>query len=385
MNKNSRALWGLSTGHFTVDLYAAILIPLYPYIAEKLGITLAAISTVIAMGHSITSILQPLFGHISDKLTKRFFMFFGLVFSAVFIPLGFIAPNAFILTLCLMLGIMGNAFYHPQVTSMIKDFYQENQKLSYAIGLFLGLGTIGYAMGPYVSTCFLQFFGDKNYILIGIFGLLFAIFMLFFVPKIETKKLVSKSNFLEAIKEILKNKVCIFLIVITVIKAALIMSFGTYMPFLLKKYGFPLTQTGLILTLFYIASGVSMIVSSKLENLIKLKGVMVTSFLPLLPLTLISLACLKYNVLLASIFFIITGFFVLLSAGVVLAQAQRVVDKNHTGTISGIIQGFTLALGSLMLIPFGFIGEIFGVEYILILITLLAFIASIYTIKTKLV
>ncbi len=59
--------------------------------------------------------------------------------------------------------------------------------------------------------------------------------------------------------------------------------------------------------------------------------------------------------------------------------------SNHTGTISGIIQGFTLSLGSLLLIPFGIIGEHFGAEYILILITSIAFIAAIYTVKTKLV
>ncbi len=379
-----RALRGLSAGHFAIDLYAAVLIPLYPVIAQRLEINLAVISLIIAIGHSVSSILQPVFGHISDKLHKRVFMFFGIIFSSIFIPLGFIAPNAFILTLCLMLGIIGNAFYHPQVTSIIKDFYKENLKLSHAIGVFLGFGTIGYAMGPYLSTYALQVLGDKNYVYIAFAGIFIAILMLFYVPKINKKECINNTNFTAAIKEIVKNKTCSFLIIITVIKAALVMSFGTYMPFILKKFDFPITHTGLVLTLFYIAGGFSMIISSRLEKLIKLKGVMTASFLPLLPLTIISLLCLKYSVILAAIFFIITGFFILLSAGVVLAHAQRIMS-NHTGTISGIIQGFTLSLGSLLLIPFGIIGEHFGAEYILILITSIAFIAAIYTVKTKLV
>lgn len=383
-SKAQRALSGLSIGHFAIDLYAAILIPLYPLIAQRLEINLAAISIVIAIGHSISSVLQPVFGHISDKIHKRVFMFFGIIFSSVFIPLGFKAPNAFILTLCLMLGMIGNAFYHPQVTLIIKNFYEEKLKLSYAIGVFLGFGTIGYAMGPYLSAYVLETFGDKNYIYIGLAGVLIAILMLFYVPKIKKTGQICKDNFAAALKEILKNKTCIFLIIITVIKAALVMSFGTYIPFLLKKYEFPITQTGLILTMFYIAGGISMIISSHLEKRIKLRGVMTASFLPLLPLTIFSLISLRYNTILASILFIITGFFVLLSAGVVLAHAQKVMSA-HTGTISGIIQGFTLALGSLLLIPFGFIGEQFGVEYILILITSIAFMAAIYTAKTKLI
>lgn len=383
-SKAQRALSGLSAGHFAIDLYAAILIPLYPLIAQKLEISLAEISIIIAVGHSISSVLQPVFGYISDKIHKRVFMFFGIIFSSIFIPLGFKAPNALMLTLCLMLGIIGNAFYHPQVTLIIKNFYKEELNLSYAMGIFLGFGTIGYAMGPYLSAYVLETFGDKNYIYIGFAGILIAILMLFYVPKIEKLEQAGKSNFIDALKEILKNKTCIFLIIITVIKAALVMSFGTYIPFLLKKYDFPVTHTGLVLTMFYIAGGLSMIVSSHLEKFIKLRGVISASFLPLLPLTIISLITLHYNTILASLFFITAGFFVLLSAGVVLANAQRIMSE-HTGTISGIIQGFTLALGSLLLIPFGFIGELLGVEYILILISLIAFIAALYTFKTKLI
>ena len=99
-----------------------------------------------------------------------------------------------------------------------------------------------------------------------------------------------------------------FLILITVIKAALVMSFGTYIPFLLKQFGFSLTQTGLIITLFYIAGGLSMIVSSNIEKIIKLRGMIVASFIPLLPLTLAVLYFLGKNKILACLFFIITGF-----------------------------------------------------------------------------
>ena len=92
---------------------------------------------------------------------------------------------------------------------------------------------------------------------------------------------------------------------------------------------------------------------------------------------------LNINKLLASVFFIITGFFVLLSAGVVLAYAQQIVAKEHTGTISGIIQGFTLSLGALLLIPFGAIAQSFGVEVVLILITTIALISSLVALKIK--
>ena len=383
MSNKSKALWGLSCGHFILDMYAAVLIPLYPIIAQRLEINIAKISLVIALGHAIASILQPVFGHISDRINKRFFMFWGLICASVFIPLGYFAPNIYVLTLCLALGMAGNAFYHPQTTTIIKNFYKENTELSHAIGIFLGLGTIGYSLGPYLSTYIIEVFGDGKYVYLAIVGIICAVFLLFFVPKIQLRQKTLNSDFKGALSEILSNKFCLFLIFVTVIKSALIMSFGTYIPFLLRKHDFEITNIGFLMTAFFIASGISMLFSGIFEKKLKLKGMIALSYLPLLPLIILSIFFLNYSKILASIFFVFTGFFVLLSAGVVLAYAQQTISKEHTGTISGIIQGFTLAMGSLTLIPFGMVAQRFGAEVVLILISLIAFVCAIYALKIR--
>ena len=383
MDKANRALWGISTGHFILDMHVAILIPLYPLIAQRLDINLASISLVIALGHSMASVLEPLFGYISDKIQKRFFIFWGLILASLFIPLGYIAPSMQVLVLCLALGMIGNAFYHPQATSVIKDFFKENIDLSRAIGIFLGFGTLGYSFGPYLSSYIAQNFG-QNFIFIGIIGILTSILALFFIPKIEKREVKSASNFLLALKGITKNKACMLLIMLTILKACLVMSFGTYIPFLLKQYNFATTQTGLIMTAFFTSGGFAMIFSSHLEKRIKLKGMIMASYLPLLPLVSLAILSLKYySKILAVILFISAGFFILLAAGSILAGAQKMIP-NNTGTISGIIQGFTLAIGSLLLIPLGRLGQHFGVSCILILICLIAGICAIYCAKTKL-
>ncbi len=377
----NRALACLSSGHFILDMYAAILIPLYPFIAQRLEINIATISLAIAIGHGVSSILQPVWGYISDKIHKRFFMFWGLIFASVFVPLGYVAPNTAILTLCLILGMIGNAFYHPQVTSVIKDFYKENIELSRAIGIFLGLGTIGYAMGPYLSTFIVEKFGH-NFVYIGVIGIITAFILLFSVPKIEKREIKSSDNFFLALKEILKNKACMLLTVLTIIKAALVMSFGTYIPFLLKQNNFSIIQTGFIMTAFFIAGGVSMIFSSRLEKIIKLKGIILASYLPLLPLTIFAILSFKFSKILSIILIIMIGFFILLAAGCILANAQKLIP-NNTGTISGIIQGFTLSIGSLLLIPLGIFAQHFGISWVLILVSTFAGLSALYCIKTK--
>ena len=383
MNSAKKALWGISCGHFILDMYASILVPLYPLIAQKHNINLALMSTVIAIGYFLSSILQPLWGYISDKINIRFFMFWGLILASVFMPLFYTAPSKTILTLFLILGMMGNAFYHPQATLIIKNFYKQKLELSKAIGIFLAFGTIGYSLGPYLSSFIVKKF-DSYFMCIALIGVIFAFTMLFFVPKIEKIQTKTSLNFLISLKDILKNKTCMLLIFFTVLKACLLMSFSTYIPFLLKQYNFEIVHVGFIMTAFFILGSIAMMFASYLEKRIKLKGLIIVSYLPLLPLIIFALLSLKFSLkYLAVICFVLIGFFVLLAAGSILANAQKIIP-NSAGIISGIIQGFTLAIGSLLLIPLGIIAQKFGISYVLVLICVISASSAIYCHKTKL-
>ncbi len=381
-DETKRALIGLSLGHFTLDLYAAILTPLFPLITLKLNINLALIGTIIAFCHLVSSMMQPVFGFFADKMRHRFFMVWGLILSSVFIPLTLRSQNVLIFTLFLMLGMVGNALFHPQVSALVRDFNKKNPDLSRAMGVFLGLGTIGYAIGPYISTYIVENFGEKNFIYIGIIGLLTCIFIYFFVPKMKNREKINNANFLFIIKEILKNKTCVFLTFIAVVKSAVSVSFGTYIPFLLQKQGYSLSQIGLIVTLFFVSGGLATIFSSKIEKRLTANGVIVLSFVSIAPLTALFLLTFRYFKYFSILLFILTGFFILLSVGVILVQAQKQMPE-YTGVISGVMQGFSWGIGALFLSPLGFVGQYFGVDKILILMAVFAFFVGLYTLKNK--
>ena len=381
-SKEKRALFGLSFGHFNVDLYAALLVPLYPLITSKLGINLALISSIIALGHLVSSMMQPVFGFIADKLRHRVFMVWGLVLASIFIPLTIKSHTVYLFGLFLLLGMVGNAFFHPQVSALVKDFNKNNPDLSRSMGIFLGLGTIGYAIGPYIATFLVENFGQNALLYMIIPGILSSIFIYFFVPKMPPKDCYIQENFFFIMKEVMKNKTCMFLMFVSVIKSAVSISFGTYIPFLLKTNGFNLSQTGIIVTLFFISGGLATIVSSRIEKYINANGVVVLSFLSILPLTAAFLALIKTYKILAVILFILTGFFILLSVGIILVHAQKAMPK-YLGVISGVMQGFSWGLGALFLAPLGFIGQNFGVDKILILMASIAFAVGLYTAKNK--
>ena len=379
---NNRALLGLGFGHFSIELYASLLVPLYPVITKYLDMNLAKISFIIALGHFLSSMLQPYFGFISDKLKHRVFMVWGLVVGALFIPFSIKYNNVLFFTSCLLIGMIGNAFFHPQSSTLMKEFNKNNPKISKNMGVFLGLGTIGYALGPYISSYSVNRWGLDNLIYLSLIGLIYAFFMYFYVPKMPERQIVNKGNFIKIIKEILTNKICVILIFISSMKSVISICFGTYIPFLLEKNGFILSHIGLIVTLFFISGGVASMTCSKFEKYLTTRGVIALSMIGILPLCVVFLAFLKSNKIISVISLALIGYCILMSVGIILVQAQKAIPK-YTGVISGAIQGVGWGLGALFLPPMGFVGQYFGVEAVMIIVSLLAFVVGLFCLKSK--
>lgn len=365
-------------GHFVADLYASAIIPLYPLITQKLGITIASISLIISLGHLVSSMFQPLFGFFSDKMKKRAFMINGLIMGAIFIPLTIIAPNSFSLCLFLMLGMCGNALFHPQVTSLVKTFCYNNPNVTRYMGLFMGLGTIGYSLGPIISSNLVDKFGNHALLYITLIGLMTAFILYFEVPKIP-KEAINNSgeSFFVVMKDIIKNKTVMILVLIAIVKSGVSISFGTYIPFILKDYGFNLKDIGLIVTIYYALSGISMITSAKLEEKVGATNLIRISFFTILPLTILFKYIMEINPILGVIIFIISGYFIFLSVSVTIVAAQKIMSK-HSGVISGVMQGFSWGIGAMCLAPMGYIGDKIGVIWILIIMSFVALITGIF-------
>ncbi len=353
-------------------------------ITAKLGINLASISAIIALGHMVSSLIQPLFGFFADKLRHRVFMFWGLILSALFIPLTPKTTTIITFLACLFLGMIGNALFHPQVSALVKVFNKYSLNLSRDMGIFLGLGTIGYAIGPYLSTYCAKNFTIEKFYYFTIYGIVCAVLIYFLTPKIPAKeeKETAKENFFVVLKDILKDRKLIYLAFLSVIKSALSISFGVYIPFLLNGAGFSLEKIGLITTLFFVSGGFGTMFSSKLEKIIGPNGVITLSFMSILPLVLLFLYCFKFNKYLSCAIFILCGFFILLSVGVIMVQAQNSQTK-HLGLISGVMQGFSWGLGSFFLAPLGFIAQKSSIEVIFILMGTIAFLVGLMSMKYK--
>lgn len=379
-----KAIYALSLGHFTADLYSSALSPLYPLIASGLGISLAFMSVIISFAHLTSSMLQPFFGFLADKTAHRIFMFWGLILGALFIPLAIFSKNIIFVALFLALAIMGNALFHPQVTAMIPLFTGDTNKLNLNVGIFLGIGITGYALGPVFSTSLIEHFGINSLWFITVSGIIVAFILYFNVPKIP-KEFVKKSgeSFFVILKKCIKNSAMMSLLLISITKSFVSLTFGTYMPFLLKDYGYSLSQIGVILTIFFLFSGISSVVSGKIEKKIGAENVIRVSFFGILPFTLLLIYALRFNIFLGILIFAILGFLTFLSVSINMIIGQKIMSENK-GVASGIIGGFSWAVAAMTLTPLGFLAQYFGVEKVFMGVAVITFLVGLFGISKKL-
>src|SRR5215813_2354534 len=108
----------LCAGHFVSDSYSSIIYPLLPLIKIKLGLSAAQVFWLAPLIAISSSLMQPVYGIISDRYFRRFFAVFGPAITGVFVSMIGLAPSYGLLILVLVGGGIGIGSFHPQAAAM---------------------------------------------------------------------------------------------------------------------------------------------------------------------------------------------------------------------------------------------------------------------------
>lgn len=374
--QNNKIIKTLSAGHFVTDAYSGFVNPIMPFIAANIGITMTVATVLISVSNLTSSMSQPFFGFIADKWQRRFFIFWGMMMASIFLSFLGIAHNIYTLTLFLLLGHMGVAFFHPQATSLVGNYCENKSK---EMSWFIALGTFGYSLGPAISSGISSIWGMDKLPYACIFGILFAFFMLKTVPKI-TSIHIEKSNvsIIFALKKIFSNKPVAILVAASIVKSFVVSSFNIILPFYWKEIGFSLSKIGIILFIFMLAGALGVMTSPYIERKV---GVRKVFYLSLIPVTILGLLFYisKGEGILGLISFIMIGYVSFLAVPVNMSLAQKLMPE-FKSMIAGFIGGFSWGVIGLVLPFISHIAQIIGIINIFLAVVLIPLIFS-YFIK----
>ncbi len=374
--QNKRALIWLSGAHFINDIYTGVLNPIMPFIAAKIGISMAIATIILTISHIFSSLLQPLFGFFADNIVKRSFIFWGLILSSIFIPLSALAHNPFILVLFIIFGSIGSSLFHPQALGFASKFAQKDSA-GKSMAVFVAMGTLGYSMGPVVSSAITQFLGMPKMPLMTFLGIVWALIMFSFVPKLSlSEKVINKINFKTAFKRILTNRKLNILNVIAMLKTMIMSACFILLPFLWKNMGYKPFYIGMALFMFIFAGGIGSLISGHIEKNIGAANVFYISMISTFPLMILFILSCSSHPTLSLVIFVIMGFITMMATPVTMVMAQNVIPE-YKSIISGFINGFSWGIVAIAMSLLGFIAEKFGITNVLIFVSIIPAACSI--------
>ena len=152
-----RAMAVLSLGHLFSDATQVAVPALLPFLVREQGISYAAAGMLVLASTVASSVVQPLFGHLSDRRSFPVFMPLGLLVGGVGIALVGVAPSYPLVVLCVILSGLGVAAFHPEASrfaSLVSGDRRATGMSYFSVG-----GTAGFAVGPLLLTPLVLYFG----------------------------------------------------------------------------------------------------------------------------------------------------------------------------------------------------------------------------------
>src|SRR5437762_1224512 len=140
----------LALGHLVIDLNQGSIPAVLPFLRNAHGLSYAEAATIVLVGNLTSSLIQPLFGYLSDQIARRWILPTSVFLSGVGLALMGVAPGYLtVLGLVLVMG-MGVAAWHPEGYKTATGV--AGARKATALSWFSLGGNVGLALGPPVIT-----------------------------------------------------------------------------------------------------------------------------------------------------------------------------------------------------------------------------------------
>jgi len=146
----------------------------------RFGLTETTLALLVATLSFSSSVVQPFFGALADRLGRRLVGALGIIASSSLLSLMGVVPDVALLFVLLFVGGLGSAAFHPAGTSMARDAGGDNKALT--VSLFSAGGTLGLALGPSIILLLARTVGLEFSPLLMLPGIVLGVAMYFLIP-----------------------------------------------------------------------------------------------------------------------------------------------------------------------------------------------------------
>ncbi len=351
----------LVLAHIVNDLNQSAIPAIIPFLVLQRHMSLAAAGTLTLAMNLSSSIVQPLFGHWSDKRSLAWVIPVALVFAGVGTACIGIAPQYWMALIAALIAGIGVAAFHPEGSRYANYF--SGAKRAVGMGWFTLGGYAGFALGPLLITPLLLVFGLPGTIYIAIPGVLLALFMISALGRFERAR--DAVHRLHVTRTYHDDWPAFRLLSITVaLRSTAFLAAVTFLPiFALRQVHTSTSVANILLSAMLFAGGAGTILGGRLGEQVDRRTLVTVSMFAaaVVALGITMFGSLSVWLLLALA--IAYGMSLGLSASTVVVLGQEYLP-GRIGVASGVTLGLAVTIGGLLAPVFGHIGDTFGTRAI---------------------
>lgn len=177
----NRLVYLFSLGHFAVDWCQGAVPALLPYFILQYDLSYREAATLIFANMMVASVIQPVFGYYSDKVSKPWFVPLGpLLAGASVVWIGFSTSYASLFAAAMVCGL-GSSLFHPEGALMVNRI--AGGEKGRALGSFSVGGNAGFAIGPAVAGLCAYGVGIEGLALFGVVNAAIAAAIFLCMPR----------------------------------------------------------------------------------------------------------------------------------------------------------------------------------------------------------
>src|SRR5499427_4241081 len=166
------ALSLLSAGHFGVDLSQGAVPAMLPFFVRERHLSYTAAAGLVLAQTISSSVLQPLFGELTDRRPASWLMPAGVAVAGAGLIAAALLPTYGVIWLAIAVSGIGVAAYHPEGARYTN--YASGDQRATGMSFFSVGGNAGFAAAPVLATPTLLVLGLRGGWLIGVLPLLVA-------------------------------------------------------------------------------------------------------------------------------------------------------------------------------------------------------------------
>lgn len=365
--------WLITCAHAATDLSAGALFVALPFFKAKFGLSYAELTAIVLLQNLTSSVSQPIFGYLSDRKSRLWWMPFGCFISGAMTLLSLLVPTYSLALLCVAVSGFGSAIFHPEAAKMIN--WLSGKAKGKGASLFSVGGNVGFALGSFFlgillvgGPVMLYLFALPN-IAIGVL-LLWAINHFGRLPQ-HKEHGAGKGKVAVSL-----NLPLLALLGMVLTRATVNSGISTFVPLYYTSFlDGSSAYAASLLTVYLAAGAVGTLLGGPLSDRYGSRKVMLYSILPVAALLYL------FKILGGVWAFILLALISVLLAATFtssLVMAQKMMPGN-IGMASGLTLGFSIGLGAMGVLALGHIADSAGLSWVFSLLSVLPVIGFLLT------